>query len=292
MKRTILSCILLIAAGMQAQSAIFTDNAKWGFVPSTLEYDKMDKLGMSDLVVTYRMTFINDTTRRDKSIQDITQLLIGKNALKSRSYPLFQSDSISSNLFAKGARAAPTNQKSLFYEEITCDLTKNKMYVDYRMPLGVPPYTYIEDIPAIQWQLCDEKKTLFGYNCQKATCHFRGRDYIAWYTAEIPLKYGPYKFTGLPGLILAIADTAHEFVWDCIGIHKDSKKVIAKYWTRYGVRCDRAKARAALKLVHQNLVGYLTGSGMKVNLVDKNDQVKEMKSGGIPPIPFNPIEKE
>ena len=28
--------------------------------------------------------------------------------------------------------------------------------------------------------------TILGYPCHKATTHFRGRDYIAWYTEEIP----------------------------------------------------------------------------------------------------------
>ena len=28
--------------------------------------------------------------------------------------------------------------------------------------------------------------TVLGYTCHKATTRFRGRDYIAWYTEEIP----------------------------------------------------------------------------------------------------------
>lgn len=33
---------------------------------------------------------------------------------------------------------------------------------------------------------------------QKATCDFAGRKWIAWFTTEIPIQDGPYKFYGLP----------------------------------------------------------------------------------------------
>ena len=49
---------------------------------------------------------------------------------------------------------------------------------------------------------------------------FRGRDYIAWYTEEIPYPYGPYKFSGLPGLITCIYDTQREHIYTLVGFEK------------------------------------------------------------------------
>jgi GLPGLI family protein len=62
----------------------------------------------------------------------------------------------------------------------------------------LPFYWYSEETPKINWKLSDETKTMIGYNCKKATCRFRGRNYIAWYAMDIPIKAGPYKFSGLP----------------------------------------------------------------------------------------------
>lgn len=67
-----------------------------------------------------------------------------------------------------------------------------------------------EIVPQIEWHLESEFKNIDGYECAKATCTFRGRDYTAWYAPEIPLHYGPYKFHGLPGAIFELSDSKQE----------------------------------------------------------------------------------
>ncbi|MBT0607252.1 GLPGLI family protein [Aequorivita echinoideorum] len=71
-------------------------------------------------------------------------------------------------------------------------------------------YYIYEDIVKIEWELHAEFKEISTYKCQKATAKFRGRNYVAWFTTEIPLSFGPYKFRGLPGLILEIYDQTGE----------------------------------------------------------------------------------
>lgn len=62
-----------------------------------------------------------------------------------------------------------------------------------------------------KWQLLNETKKLSNFSCKKATILFRGRTYIAWYSTEIPLPFGPWKLRGLPGLILELYDTDKVF---------------------------------------------------------------------------------
>jgi len=80
---------------------------------------------------------------------------------------------------------------------------------------------YYFDVPLnIKWDIMKEKQKLLGYDVQKATCAYKGRDYIAWFTTQIPLADGPYVFSGLPGLILKIHDTKMDYSYEATDIQK------------------------------------------------------------------------
>lgn len=70
-----------------------------------------------------------------------------------------------------------------------------------------------EPKPLFNWILLQEVKTIETYKLKKATLSFRGRDYIAWYSEDIPTSAGPWKFSGLPGLIFEIHDTTNRINW-------------------------------------------------------------------------------
>lgn len=73
------------------------------------------------------------------------------------------------------------------------------------------------------WNILQDTTTILNYPCMKATTHFRGRDYVAWFTTELPVNDGPWKFYGLPGLILQIEDTENIFQIKVIGLEKISQ---------------------------------------------------------------------
>ena len=83
-------------------------------------------------------------------------------------------------------------------------------------------YRYSEPWPSMKWQLEDERKTICGYQCQKATCHWRGRDFVAWFTTRIPIKSGPWKFGGLPGLIMKVYDSRRVYTWEAVSVENGS----------------------------------------------------------------------
>ncbi|MNY17105.1 hypothetical protein D3C86_1504040 [compost metagenome] len=58
----------------------------------------------------------------------------------------------------------------------------------------------------INWKISSEKEKIGEWNAQKAEADFAGRHWIAWFSTEIPIQDGPYKFNGLPGLIVKIED--------------------------------------------------------------------------------------
>ncbi len=63
----------------------------------------------------------------------------------------------------------------------------------------------------LDWKLVNEEKLIGKYKCKKAILNYLGRDWVAWYTTQIPANIGPYKFHGLPGLILNIKDSEDTF---------------------------------------------------------------------------------
>ena len=93
---------------------------------------------------------------------------------------------------------------------------RSKGMINAHEKIFISAYHYTEPIPQLQWTMARGDSTVLGYPCHKATTHFRGRDYIAWYTEEIPFPYGPFKFGGLPGLITCIYDTQREaYLYAC-----------------------------------------------------------------------------
>ncbi len=82
-----------------------------------------------------------------------------------------------------------------------------------------------ERIPHISWKLEESTKEILGYKCKKATATFRGRNYIAYYTPEISVFDGPFKFSGLPGLILSVVEDNKKISFEAVYLER--KKVIA-----------------------------------------------------------------
>lgn len=66
------------------------------------------------------------------------------------------------------------------------------------------------------WKIENEIKIINGFKCQKATIKKFGRNFIAWYAKEINIPDGPYKFNGLPGLIVDLYDDRNYFHFSLI----------------------------------------------------------------------------
>ena len=101
------------------------------------------------------------------------------------------------------------------------DFDSSKLII--RELVGKSPYLITESFPKFDWHIEPDKKNIGGFDCQKATVTHKGRQYTAWFTTKIPSSDGPWKFYGLPGLILEIKDSERkvEFVFTSISFDKD-----------------------------------------------------------------------
>ena len=104
------------------------------------------------------------------------------------------------------------------------DFTVEKNYTDqsllYKSRIGRDQYSYSET-PQFDWKILPETVKIGDYSTQKAQMKYGGRTWNAWFTTDVPVQDGPYKFGGLPGLIVKIEDTNGNYSFDLM----QSKKI-------------------------------------------------------------------
>jgi GLPGLI family protein len=109
------------------------------------------------------------------------------------------------------------------------------------------------------WQLQEGTDTVEGYECQKAILNFRGRNYTAWFTLEIPISDGPWKLFGLPGLILKVEDADQLFSFVMIGLIQPKQIMPYQVANSEYLKISREDYRKQV---------LKRGGGMKVNLTN------------------------
>jgi len=84
-------------------------------------------------------------------------------------------------------------------------------------------YEYGEPLPIYEWKIYDDTlTTVCGYECQKASALLGGRQWVVWFAPELMINAGPWKFSGLPGLILKATDESGTHDFEAIGIRNST----------------------------------------------------------------------
>lgn len=171
--------------------------------------------------------------RADSTYLDCGQLLMGKRMTKYSSWFVEVADSQRVAWAKKNPHAGSVPNGTWWMRGKKPDVWSEYQYSDIfihgdtlnewaMMPLGQEwPQRYEEKWKGQDWKLETEKTTvILGHRCQRATCHWRGRDYVAWFAPDIPIRRGPWKFGGLPGLILKIYDVNKLYTFEAVAIEK------------------------------------------------------------------------
>ena len=110
--------------------------------------------------------------------------------------------------------------RSNAYDGISEQIYKNRKNGNITMFdfVSFERYKGNDPVEKLDWTISSDTASFLNYSCQKATLKFRGRNYEAWFSPQIPVNDGPWKFFGLPGLILKVKDTEKQFDFECIGI--------------------------------------------------------------------------
>ncbi|KQM20539.1 GLPGLI family protein [Chryseobacterium sp. Leaf201] len=158
----------------------------------------------------YEYKYIPDSNNREDVKTEMMLLDIDKNGSRYYSRDKFIADSTSMANLQKQLKGGSGNlnvNRGNNAGQVSYKVTKS--YPDYKTFLltkvSMDQYKVREDRKP-EWKILPEKQKIGSYNAQKATASYGGREWIAWFTTEIPFQDGPYKFYGLPGLIVQIED--------------------------------------------------------------------------------------
>lgn len=188
---------------------------------NVLFYSQSDKKELLHGNFTYLLKAKINTQTPDYIHEELFSLHIGENRTFFASVQSLKKDTVMANSIVSTKNPDGSivmslkNGTSLPKTKFPYTIIQSNEKIQYFQPVGMAVLTYKEPIIG-NWKLIDETKTINTITCKKATVTYKGRNWIAWYSTEIPLPYGPYKFSGLPGLIIKIADEKNEYDFELV----------------------------------------------------------------------------
>lgn len=132
---------------------------------------------------------------------------------------------------------------------------------------------YTEPLEEQTWDIvADSTATVLGYECIMAKTDYHGRKWTAWFTTDIPLSFGPWKFRGLPGMVLkAEADGGFSFI--ATGLEKSDRIMTPMYSKGEYSKISRSKAQEEHEYFVNNQESILkaqNGGLAKITYSDEN----------------------
>lgn len=247
-----------------------------------------DKQITSSLAM-YRVSWQNDSTNSNSLVSGVYYLALNN----SLSYFISARDYYTDTLTAMGMIDLGDIKKYLspeifsqmpkaMYPRVWVQKQSNKVITTHGFSGG--KLTYEETRSLMKWRISDEYKSISGYKCQKATTRFAGRDYVAWFTAEIPYQDGPYKFCGLPGFIVLVRDVQGHYTFELQDFRKEKRPIFTQ---KYNNLTTKQAYFEKEKDFFHNYVLRSQSSGMGFNadseeLRRKNEAARKR---------YNPIER-
>ena len=216
--------MLFYFMGSHAQIQIISDRP----LNKYAKFPKQECKGMSLIKCVYEHIAIDPNLDKEQRTERTMEvLLLNDTCSLSRSYGWYQIDSVVNQKDRNRVKYAEAFQLSATYKPgKTGGILKVRNIVKEFGSMFGTHYYYTEQEPEFNWQLHDICKTVRGYKCQKASTNYRGRYWEAWYATDLPFNNGPYKFYGLPGLILELYSLDGEHRYEAQFLESSSEHIL------------------------------------------------------------------
>ena len=231
---------------------LFIISSAYCFPPGFFDPMPARVLDSTKLEVFYNLKFQPDTLDQSYIREETMLLLVGRNLSTFSSLNRFRFDSAEIHRdqattqklkadFA-GTVASMPRHRTRFNFRVYKNYPAGKITtIDYILPDNLK---YAEPLRPFTWVLTEDQKDFSGYRLQKATTRYGGRSWVAWFAPEVPVSDGPYKFGGLPGLIMYMYDTRRHFVFEMKSISPKTNRKIEFPERRYIITNRRDFLRA------------------------------------------------
>ena len=232
-----------------------------------------DTLGISRSEFIYLQTDVD--TILDEAYDDYYILEAGDEFSKYEGYHSFRIDSSCTSLNWKLSYA----QLDIFIDKFMDDVNeaqtpefiynfKNRSFTVTETFL-LDSYIYKDSTAHFNWILSPNTTTVCGYLCRKAEATFRGIQWTVWYSPDIPLSIGPWKFNGLPGLVLWAYDDKGTHDIKLVAARKSSGKSIT-IQIKNRMRMKRERVNKQIEKFKIATVPYNSATGLPLHGIDKN----------------------
>ena len=240
----------------------------------------------------YELKMVEDTTKTDCQPNSETMMLeVGKKCSQFYSYTTYLRDSTLIADYANKVSQDILQQHAKAYGNgrITYRIYKN--YPTGKVTtldrLATSNFRCEEKNEKPVWTLLSDTATILTYHCRKATCHFRGRSYTAWFTMEIPVSEGPWKLCGLPGFIIKAEDARGHYSFECTGIEQSDESKPLLFNGKGSESISRRDLNKVYERYAKDPVGFITSTAPNVKLTVKDEQGNALTNFELP---YNPIE--
>ncbi|HVW14516.1 MAG TPA: GLPGLI family protein [Mucilaginibacter sp.] len=270
----------------------------------------------AQILVHYKFSQVRDTNNRAHPYTENMVLFVGKASGCYRSYDRQLQNELYRRQMQEAINNSPDGNIRLDHK-ITASGTEYYQFINnkklVRREVMMNAYIVNEVLPVITWHISADRANFAELHCQKATCHFKGRDYTAWFCPDLPVRVGPWKLNGLPGVIVEAYDAKKEVVFKFDRVEKavlGASKPIKDRHGRIVVPLDDDANGADPNIIRVPTNGIVTTEKELARLQnamhrDPNVIVQTMKANaqsnggpktgidikvGAPPILNNPIE--
>ncbi|MDM1350188.1 GLPGLI family protein [Myroides marinus] len=167
--------------------------------------------------------------------------------------------------------------ETTFFKEIVVKEIDKQYYVERISALLKIEYP----VNIVKWIIDSATEKYEGMTVQKAVGELNGRTWTVWFTTEIPLIEGPYKFKNLPGFVVKAVDDKQDYLFE---FRKSEKVQVPLHFYEYekaAIIKEKDLIRARELRANKSLKQDFAEKGIQIYLEDtvENQQSMSKKIG-------------